>query len=103
MSGLLAHQRHSATSKEAARKAEGRTPTQRQRVLVCLRMQPAGLTDEEMQDLLQMNPSAQRPRRVELLDAKLVRDSGRRRKTKSGRWATVWVAVVGGEQLRLCK
>jgi transcription initiation factor IIE alpha subunit len=51
-----------------------------------------GATDEEMQDALNMNPSTQRPRRLELLENNppLIRDSGERRPTKSGRSATVW-------------
>jgi hypothetical protein len=49
-----------------------------------------GGTDEELQDALGMNPNTQRPRRIELVERGLVRDSGRTRKTKSGRRATVW-------------
>lgn len=47
-------------------------------------------TDEEVQDALGMNPSTERPRRVELVEKKLVRDSGDRRLTKAGRRAVVW-------------
>ena len=49
----------------------------------------AGATDEEMQTALGMNPSTQRPRRVELQRRGLVVPDGTRR-TKSGRMATVW-------------
>ena len=52
-----------------------------------------GHTDEELQADLAMPPSTQRPRRVELVKAGLVRDSGRVRKTRSGRNAVVWEAV----------
>lgn len=38
-----------------------------------------------------------RARRVELLAAKLIKDSGRTRKTVGGDEAVVWVAVMGGE------
>lgn len=104
MSGLLAHQAHSDTSKEAAQKAEGQAPTQRERVLVCLRMCPAGLTDEEMQEMLDMNPSTQRPRRIELMDAGLIRKSGWTRRTRAGRRATVWLAAKAGQmELGGCK
>ena len=34
-----------------------------------------------------------RPRRVELVDARLIRDSGRRRATLGGDMAVVWEAV----------
>lgn len=47
-------------------------------------------TDEEVQDSLGMNPSTERPRRGELVEKKLVRDSGDRRCTRSGRRAIVW-------------
>jgi hypothetical protein len=53
-----------------------------------------GATDEEVQDQLNMNPSTQRPRRVELVRAGFVVDSGFTRRTTSNRQATVWVAVI---------
>ena len=52
-----------------------------------------GATDEEIQTGLDMNPSTQRPRRVELVDQGLLEDSGRTRLTRSRRSAVVWVAV----------
>lgn len=51
-----------------------------------------GATDEEMQGWLDMNPSTQRPRRIELVTSGQVYDSGLTRKTLSGRSATVWRA-----------
>jgi len=48
-----------------------------------------GATDEEMQTELGMNPSTQRPRRVELARKGLVVESGTRR-TTSGRMAGIW-------------
>lgn len=48
-----------------------------------------GATDEECQRGLGMNPSSQRPRRVELADAGLIVKAGVR-KTVSGRKADVW-------------
>jgi hypothetical protein len=50
----------------------------------------AGLTDEEIQADLHMQGSTQRPRRVELVRAGLVVDSGLRRRTFAGRSAVVW-------------
>jgi DNA-binding IclR family transcriptional regulator len=58
-------------------------------VLALLQATPGGLTDEEMQRQLEMNPSTQRPRRIELARRGLVVDAGTRR-TASGRMATVW-------------
>ena len=51
-----------------------------------------GAIDEEIQDALAMNPSTERPRRGELVDAGLVYCNDTRRKTKSGRPACVWFA-----------
>lgn len=51
-----------------------------------------GMTDEELQVALRMPPSTQRPRRVELVKMGTVIDSGRKRRTVSGRKAIVWVA-----------
>lgn len=52
-----------------------------------------GATDEEGIATLGLSPSTYRPRRVECVEAGLVRDSGTTRKTRSGRAAVVWVAV----------
>lgn len=53
-----------------------------------------GMTDEEGIAVTQLSPSTYRPRRIESVQAGLVVDSGRTRKTASGRSAVVWVAVV---------
>lgn len=87
-------QQHSPTSTEAAEAIEPRADTLRAQVLDYLRMcNVNGATDEEMQLALGMNPSTQRPRRVELVNAGLVVDSGRTRPTASGRAAVVWVVA----------
>jgi len=62
------------------------------RVLALLEATPDGLTDEEMQTRLGMNPSTQRPRRIELARRGLVVECGTRR-TASGRNASVWRAA----------
>lgn len=59
------------------------------KVLKLLAETPDGLTDEEMQRRLQMNPSTQRPRRIELAKLGMVVEAGTR-KTASGRKASVW-------------
>jgi transcription initiation factor IIE alpha subunit len=59
-------------------------------VLAFLRERGAhGATDEEIAAGLEMNPSTQRPRRIELVRRGLVVEAGTR-KTKSGRFATAW-------------
>lgn len=68
--------------------------TMRARVLTLLRGFPtSGATDEQIQHCLSMNPSTERPRRIELVRMGLVRDSGRTRETSSGRKAIVWTVL----------
>ena len=82
--------RISRTSQEAADSLGPATLNAMQRrVLELLAATPDGLTDEEMQRRLRMNPSTQRPRRIELMRRGLVAESGTRR-TSSGRMAVVW-------------
>lgn len=91
-SDLAPYQHHSETSKAAAVAIEPSRESLKGKVLAYLRT--AGkATDEQMQEALQMNPSTQRPRRIELWKAGLVRDSGIQKATKSGRMAAVWEAV----------
>jgi hypothetical protein len=59
-------------------------------------MGSAGCTDEEAQIALSMNPSTQRPRRIELARDGLIVDSGETRKTRSGRSARVYRATEKG-------
>ncbi len=89
---LPRHQRHSATSRAAAIDALETAPTQRARVYRFIRERgDDGATDEEIQESLDMNPSTERPRRIELTDdLNVVRDSGRYRKTRADKKAVVW-------------
>jgi len=52
-----------------------------------------GLTDQQIQTLLNMGPATECPRRIELREKGLIKDSGTKRLTRSGRKATVWVAT----------
>lgn len=92
-------QSHSETSQDAARRIVPASVTLRARVLDSIRHAgSAGMTDDEIQTELKMNPSTQRPRRIELVAAGLVYDSLHTRPTASGREAVVWVAAaVQGE------
>ena len=90
---MIPVQRHSVTSVEAGEKIKPHAETLRDKVLDLLKSR-GGFTDIEIQDILQMNPSTQRPRRIELVTAGLVQDSGSVRKTPSGRNATVWEVVT---------
>jgi len=90
----IAHQPHSDTSRDAARGVAPILNKLQSRVFNWLESRgDQGATDEEIQRALGMNPSTQRPRRIELQKQGLVADSGIRRKTASGRMAGVWVAV----------
>lgn len=91
------YQRHSRTSAAAAQNIEPKTGTKRALVLAFLRGRgAAGATDEEMQQQIPMSPNTQRPRRVELVAARLIKDSGQERNTSGGDAAVVWVAVEHG-------
>jgi len=83
----------SPTSVAAAEEIRGSASRLRERVYEYLQSQGYGATDERIQEALAMNPSTQRPRRVELVVEGRVRNSGRQSKTKSGRWAVVWEVV----------
>jgi hypothetical protein len=83
----------SSTSAQAADSLGPQTLNALQRrVLELLAANPQGLTDEEMQTRLGMNPSTQRPRRIELARRGLVVTCGMR-KTSSGRNADVWTVA----------
>lgn len=88
------YQRGSTTSAEAAASIEHKTGPDATTVLAFLRgCGRHGATDEQMQTLIPMQANTQRPRRVWLTDKRLVRDSGTKRATTSGKNATVWVAA----------
>ena len=67
-----------ATSYEAAEKMAGKAGTTRWNVLIALAHHPDGLTDKEIQAVLHMAGSTERPRRIELHRAKLIPASGDR-------------------------
>jgi hypothetical protein len=87
-------QRHSRTSMAAAEDIKPRVNEQCKAVLRALRRsRGGGLTDEQILQRSGLGPNTARPRRIDLTRMGLVRDSGRTRKTASGRPATVWVAA----------
>jgi len=91
------YQSHSLESKDAAESILPAAGTLRRRVYDFIAMcGKFGATDEEVQTALSMNPSTQRPRRIELAQARCIVANGHR-KTKSGRNATVW-RVTGAIQ-----
>jgi hypothetical protein len=90
----IPYQSHSDTSREAA---DGIAPSAnrlRAAVFEYLRSRGAdGATDEEGIRDTGISPSTYRPRRIECQQVGRVIDSGRKRKTASGRNAVVWIAV----------
>ncbi len=92
---LAPAQLHSATSIAAAQAIQPKLGELCRQVLAYLRLAGSfGGTDEELQTGLLLDGSTERPRRVTLVEYGLVVDSGRTRKTKSGRDAVVWQAVL---------
>lgn len=93
-------QRRKSTSRSAYEKLADQMPELRAKVFrYLLARGDEGATDEEGQAETGLSPNTYRPRRRELTDerkypngATPVVDSGRRRKTKGGNPATVWVA-----------
>lgn len=86
-------QQHSETSKAAAKAMTGKpSDLARQKVADAIRNAgERGLTDQECEVATGLSGNCVRPRRIELESAGLVVDSGKRRKTASGRMAVVWV------------
>lgn len=82
----------SKTSRQAAQEIRKDAPNKRIQVLAFLLEHPDGRTDEEIQNALDMAPSTERPRRVELHDMDLVVDSNRTRETSTGNDAVIWTA-----------
>lgn len=84
-------QRHSPTSISAANQIKDKIGPLHRTLLSYLNANPEGATDEEMQNDLVMPANTQRPRRRELELNERIVNSGKTRKTKSGREAVVWV------------
>ena len=83
-----------ATSKLAASTMRQNATSQEVRVFEFIQAQgERGATDEEIQTALDMTGNSQRPRRGRLVERGHVADSLNMRMTRSGRPATVWVAV----------
>ena len=79
----------SITSAAAADSLDGTTLNAMQRRVLAYIEEHGPSTDEEIASGLGMNPSTERPRRIELARRGLIAESGTRR-TASGRYATVW-------------
>lgn len=88
-------QRHSRTSRAAARSMRLHAGQVQRRILRALaEAGPRGLTDREIQDLVGLSGDTERPARIRLVEAGLVIDSGSTRPTASSRRAAVWAAAL---------
>ena len=83
-------QAHSETSRDAADSMRGKTAKLRE--LVFRELSSLPMTDEELIGKIGLSENTVRPRRVELLHAGRIVSDGKRR-TQSGRAATVWRVV----------
>ena len=90
---LPAYVRGSETSKEAAESIREKAPSMKQRVSAVLESRANGLTDEELEQILEWRHQTVSARRRELVLEGAVKDSGRKRPTTSGRNATIWVFI----------
>ena len=89
---------HNEPSRQAAQAIAPAAGTLRDRVFAVIAGQAHyGCTDAEGCERSGINPSTWRPRRGELEKLGLIRDSGRTRKSSSGRDMTVWAASAAGE------
>ena len=84
-------QRHSETSKEAAESIKPLIGPLCQRVYDAI-AEHGALTDEQITKVTGIPANTARPRRVELVEAGLIRAVGKSR-TRSGRHATAWGAT----------
>jgi hypothetical protein len=85
-----------ATSRRTAERITIRSGTNRTEVLLALHgAAPGGLTDWEIQRDTGIQPSSERPRRGELVDAGLVRATEQTREHKGEDW-TVWTITTSG-------
>ena len=87
------YQKHSETSLSAAQQILPKAGTLRYKLLeYIISCGKDGCTDEEAQQNVPMAPSTPRPRREELVEMGLIKDSGDKRLTNSGRKAVVWIS-----------
>lgn len=96
------HQAHSDTScSSAAAVAPKFSSRMRLMLLQFQDMAGVGMTDDEGQDIMEMDGNSYRPCRVTLARHGYINDYGVRRKTRSGRAAAVWcITSLGINKLK---
>lgn len=94
--GTPPHESGSSTSLAAAQRARGNGARDRLRVLRFFEQRgELGATDDEIEQALSFLHQTASPRRVELAQAGLIRRTKRRRPTRHGSPADVWVLGLG--------
>jgi hypothetical protein len=93
--GVPPHVADSDTSYSAARSVEDDASAIRARVADAIRRSDDGLTCDEVEVLLALRHQTASARIRELVLKHAVKDSGERRKTRSGRQAVIWVQHDG--------
>lgn len=92
--GVYSH--HAPASMDAAKRQHGhKVAEDRAKILAALK-KCGPMTDEELQTYCDMNPNAERPRRVSLVSDGLVMAGTIRRPTRSGGTAYVWALTEAG-------
>lgn len=86
--------RHVDTSMDAADQMEKRAPLLRDACLQMLQRCSGGLTADEIADRLVVSPLSIRPRLSELKRMGRVKDSGVRRRNRSGKNAAVMILTI---------
>lgn len=85
--------KHSPESRAAAVAVIPVAGTKRHAVLQFIAAQGLnGATDDEIQVGLGMNPSTERPRRIELYEGRFIAKLRKTRPTRGGKKAVVWIA-----------
>lgn len=96
-----AHRKGPETSRTAAKRIAGHSADQRAKVFACVAEAGAeGRTADEVSELLEMRAQSVTPRIHELLKLGVLRDSGQRRPTSSGRPARVLQAMTWPAETR---
>lgn len=84
---------YSETSQEALQAVKPKLRDLQEFVLDTLKSFPNGATDEQLIEATGLRPNTCRPRRIELVAMGLIRNSGDRGITSSGRKAILWKVV----------
>ena len=92
----IPNQRHSATSREAARRVDFKG-NQRKVLLLLDELAEYGATDEQGSDALGMDGNSYRPARVTLEKLGLVMKTNATRKTRSNRNAAIYRVTMSGQ------